>query len=217
MHLHLLIDLLIQLLLCLYIYVLIFSFINLIDLFVLWRSVPRQKHHLFFVWEGSPAIIDDTAWIVPPPPWWENGAEQHRGPRHPRHRGGPNNGLGGCRNQRGGPENMGVVKGSMWRVLFFWAVDLLYKGATLWGGVTFSRCVANSASNMFLYMLFDLLSFYFRFIKQILDDVALLRGVVLNLNLLLSYFWTTFELLCDALGNLLLSYFWATLGCRWNC
>ena len=133
MHLHLLIDLLIQLLLCLYIYVLIFSFINLIDLFVLWRSVPRQKHHLFFVWEGSPAIIDDTAWIVPPPPWWENGAEQHRGPRHPRHRGGPNNGLGGCRNQRGGPENMGVVKGSMWRVLFFWAVDLLYKGATLWG------------------------------------------------------------------------------------
>ena len=67
MHLHLLIDLLIHLFLCSCIYVLIFSFINLIDLFVLWRSAPRQKHHLFFVWEGSPAIIDDTAWIVTHP------------------------------------------------------------------------------------------------------------------------------------------------------
>ena len=151
-----------------------------------------------------------------PPPWWENGPEQNRGPRHPRHRGAPNNGVGGAETRGEVPKTWGWSRGQCGGCCFFERWTFYIKGAHF-GGLTFSRCVANSASNMFLYMLFDSLWFNFRVIEQIFTDFALLWGVVLNSNLLLSYFWVTFELLCDATGNLLLSYFWVTFGCRWNC
>ena len=96
-------------------------------------------------------------------------------------------GWGGAETRGEVPKTWGWSRGQCGGCCFFERWTFYIRGPHF-GGLTFSRCVANSASNMFLYMLFDLLSFYFRFIKQILDDVALLRGVVLNLNLLLSYF-----------------------------